>query len=368
MPAPEATFMKLALKLAARGAGWVSPNPMVGAVVVREGRLVAQGYHRRVGEAHAEVEALQKAGDAARGADLYVTLEPCNHHGRTPPCTQAILAAGVRRVIIASPDPNPRVTCGGAAFLASQGVQVEVGLLEAQARRLNEAWYKWVSTGLPLVIAKAACSLDGKIATATGESQWLTGEAARAFGHRLRHQADAILVGVGTVLADDPQLTTRLTRRQGKDSIRVILDSRLRLPLTARLLHLKSPAPTWVACTDKAPKEKIKALKNQGAEVLVLPQESAESGRVALKPLLKLLGKRQVQSLLVEGGAETLGAFFDQRLVDKFYFFYAPKFLGGHNAPSVLGGHGVTLLKDAPQASDLIIRRLGSDFMISGYL
>ncbi|MDP3181951.1 MAG: bifunctional diaminohydroxyphosphoribosylaminopyrimidine deaminase/5-amino-6-(5-phosphoribosylamino)uracil reductase RibD, partial [Desulfobaccales bacterium] len=216
MSEPEAAYMKLALKLAARGAGWVSPNPMVGAVVVREGQLVGRGYHRRLGEAHAEVEALRKAGAEARGADLYVTLEPCNHHGRTPPCTQAILKAGVHRVIIASPDPNPQVTGGGAAYLAAHGVEVEVGLLEAQARRLNEAWYKWTTTGLPFVIAKAACSLDGKIATAGGESQWLTGEAARAFGHRLRHQVDAILVGVGTVLADDPQLTTRLPGRARK--------------------------------------------------------------------------------------------------------------------------------------------------------
>jgi diaminohydroxyphosphoribosylaminopyrimidine deaminase/5-amino-6-(5-phosphoribosylamino)uracil reductase len=368
MPEPEVAYMKLALKLAARGAGWVSPNPMVGAVVVKAGRVVAQGYHRRVGEAHAEVEALRKAGAGARGADLYVTLEPCNHHGRTPPCTQAILAAGVRRVMIASPDPNPQVTGGGATFLASRGVQVEVGLLEAQARRLNEAWFKWVATGLPLVIAKAACSLDGKIATSTGESQWLTGEAARAYGHRLRHQVDAILVGVGTVLADDPQLTVRLPRGRGQDPIRIVLDSLLSLPLTARLLHLESPAPTWVACTEKAPKEKIKVLEKMGAEVLILPQESPTSGRVALKPLLELLGRRQVQSLLVEGGAETLGSFFDQRLVDKFYFFYAPKFLGGQNAPGVLGGHGIVLLKDAPQAKDLAIRRLGQDLLISGYL
>ncbi len=446
MPDLDTAYMKLALKLAARGAGWVSPNPMVGAVVVQSDRVVGQGYHRRVGAPHAEVEALRKAGDAARGADLYVTLEPCNHHGRTPPCTEAILAAGVRRVIIAAPDPNPQVTGGGAAFLASRGVEVEVGLLEAQARRLNEAWYKWVATGLPFVIAKAACSLDGKIATAGGESQWLTGEAARTYGHRLRHQVDAILVGVGTVLADDPQLTTRLgekrknferggqgqkatynpslklspptpymggtgfqpvqgegepainveqpppavlsgeyrenlqfpevtenrkpktENRLSKDPIRIVLDSRLRLPVTARLLHLESAAPTWVACTPQAPKDKIEALKKLGAEVLVLPQESPKSGRVALKPLLKLLGRRQVQSLLVEGGAETLGAFFDQRLVDKFYFFYAPKFLGGQNAPGILGGHGVAHLKDAHQASDLIIRRIDKDTLITGYL
>jgi diaminohydroxyphosphoribosylaminopyrimidine deaminase/5-amino-6-(5-phosphoribosylamino)uracil reductase len=423
-------YMKLALKLAARGAGWVSPNPMVGAVVVQDGQMVGKGYHRRAGAPHAEVEALRKAGDAARGAELYVTLEPCNHQGRTPPCTRAILDAGVRRVIVATRDPNPQVRGGGAEFLASHGVKVEVGLLESKARRLNEAWFKWVETGLPWVMAKAACSLDGRIATYTGESQWLTGEAARAFAHKIRHRADAILVGLGTILADNPQLTTRLggrkkmiggggkgrqahlqsspnppppipqgsgkagpgavpspdalvaqasrlcspdpflesyPRRSGKDPIRVVLDSRLRLPLTARVLHLASPAPTWVATTGEGAKDrgKVKALKDLGAEVLVLPEDS---GRVALKPLLGLLGRRQVQSLLVEGGAETLGSFFDRRLVDQFYFFYAPKILGGKTAPGILAGQGVAHLKDALQARDLTIRRMRGDLLIYGYL
>ena len=414
--------MKLALRLAARGAGWVSPNPMVGAVLVQQGQVVGRGYHRRVGAPHAEVEALRRAGDAARGADLYVTLEPCNHQGRTPPCTRAILAAGVRRVIMATPDPNPKVAGQGAAFLSSHGVEVQAGVLAEEARRLNEAWFKWVATWLPFVIAKAACSLDGKIATAGGESQWLTGEAARAFGHRLRHQCDAILVGIDTVLADDPQLTTRLggkrknferrgqgqvaqasrlweppalspkpplptpygygdtgvppvqtenrkpkTENRGKDPIRVVLDSRLRIPLTARLLHLDSPAPTWVACTEGAPQEKMKALKELGAEVLVLPPE-LESGRVSLSALLETLGRRQVQSLLVEGGAQVLGTFFQANLVDKFYFFYAPLFLGGQEAPGVLGGRGIAQLKDAPKAQNFKIVKIGEDLLVSGYI
>ena len=397
MAAIDASYMKLALRLAAKGAGWVSPNPMVGAVVVKDGQIVGRGYHRAAGLPHAEVEALGRAGDAARGADLYVTLEPCNHQGRTPPCTQAVLQAGIRRVVIATPDPNPRVNGGGAEFLQARGLQVELGLLADQARRLNEAWFKWVATGLPFVIAKAACSLDGKIATASGESQWLTGEKARAHGHLLRHQVDAILVGVGTALADDPQLTTRLPLRttgNGKrktenglrDPIRIVLDSRLRLPLNARLLHLDSPAPTWVACTEEASKEKIKALQDLGAEVLVMPtmvrathpteespapvtSETSESrGLVSLKPLLAELGRRQVQSLLVEGGAETLGSFFDQRLVDKFYFFYAPKILGGKSAPGMLAGAGVKHLGNALQARDLSVKKLGPDLLVTGYL
>jgi len=375
----------MALRLAARGAGWVSPNPMVGAVVVSQGEVVGRGWHRRYGGPHAEVEALQAAGGLARGAELYVTLEPCNHVGKTPPCTEAVLAAGVTRVVVATLDPNPQVTGGGVAYLRQHGLKVETGILEAEAKRLNEAWFKWLETGRPWVIAKAACSLDGRIATAAGQSQWLTGPQARAFGHKLRHQVDAVLVGINTVLADDPQLTTRLPRKRrhplltdtenrehtgnngytGKDPIRIILDSHLRLPLEARLLHLKSPAPTWVATTEFAPREKIRTLKNLGVDVLVLP---TDKGRVALPPLLTLLGQREVQSLLVEGGAEVLGSFFDQKLVNKFFFFYAPKFLGGRQALSVLGGQGVQHLQDALSAKDLSLRFLGPDLLISGYL
>jgi diaminohydroxyphosphoribosylaminopyrimidine deaminase/5-amino-6-(5-phosphoribosylamino)uracil reductase len=362
---PEIDFMKLALRLAAKGVGWVSPNPMVGAVVVKDGQVVGRGYHRRAGGPHAEVEALNAAGEAARGAELYVSLEPCNHQGKTPPCTEAILAAGVRRVVMATRDPNPRVTGGGAERLAARGVEVAVGPLAAEARQVNEAWFHWVNTGQPWVVAKAACSLDGKIATATGESQWLTGEAARALGHRLRHRVDAIVVGIGTVLADNPQLTCRLPAGRGKDPIRVVLDSRLRLPLTARLLHLDSPAPTWVACTSPAPTGQIRALEEHGAQVLVLPPDA---GRVSLPALLDLLGAHQVQSLLVEGGAETLGAFFDQRLVHQFHFFYAPKILGGLKAPGVVGGRGVIHLGEAHIARNVNIRRVGPDLLISGYL
>ncbi len=360
-------YMKLALRLAAQGAGWVSPNPMVGAVVVKEGRVVGRGFHRRAGAAHAEVEALRQAGESARGADLYVTLEPCNHQGRTPPCSEAILAAGLARVIIATRDPNPRVAGAGAQFLQSRGLTVEVGLLAAAARRLNQAWFHWLENGRPWVIVKAACSLDGKIATAGGQSQWLTGAPARAFGHRLRHQVDAILVGIETVLHDDPQLTARLPRRS-TDPIRIVLDSTLRIPAAARVLHQEPPAPTWVACTAAASAAKIAALKEEGAEVLVFPGRPGDAGRVPLPELLRLLGARQVQSLLVEGGAEVLGAFFEQKLVNQFYFFFAPKFLGGRQAPGVLGGEGILKLEDALQAQELAVRRVGEDILIKGYL
>lgn len=361
----NSVYMKLALKLAAQGAGWVSPNPMVGAVVVKDGRILGRGCHRQVGLPHAEVEALRDAGEEAYSADLYVTLEPCNHQGRTPPCTQAILAAGVRRVIIANRDPNPQVTGGGAEFLAAQGVDITMGMLESEARQLNKAWFHWTETGRPWVMAKAACSLDGKIATATGESQWLTGETARAFGHRLRHRMDAILVGIGTVLADNPQLTARLPRGRSRDPIRIVLDSRLRLPLNSKLVKIDSLAPTWVATTNQAHPDTISALQERGVQIMVLP---AEAGRVSLPALLQCLGERQVQSVLVEGGAETLGAFFDQRLVQQFHFFYAPKILGGMKAPGMVGGQGVIHLGDAHIARNLSIRRLGVDLLVSGYL
>ncbi len=362
--AADRCFMGLALRLARRGAGHTSPNPMVGAVVVRKGVIVGRGFHRRVGGPHAEVEALVDAGAAARDATLYVTLEPCNHQGRTPPCTQAVLAAGIGRVVIASLDPNPRVTGGGAEFLRQQGVTVETGLLEAEARKLNEAFFKAITTGLPWVIAKVAATLDGKIATRTGDARWITGEAARAWVHRLRHQVDAILVGRGTVAADDPQLTTRLPRGRGQDPIRIILDSTLSLPVTARVFRNDSPAPTWIACTPPAPVARREALQAGGAEVLVIP--GGDHG-VHLPELLRVLGGRQVQSLLVEGGAEVFWNFFSQGLVDKAHFCFAPKLVGGGHAPGILGGEGVALMRDALSLQGLTVRRLGEDLLVSAY-
>lgn len=358
-------LMALALRLAAKAAGFTTPNPMVGAVVVRDGRIVGQGYHRRYGDPHAEVEALRQAGPLARGAVLYVTLEPCNHYGKTPPCTAAVLAAGISRVVIANLDPNPRVTGGGAAFLREQGLLVDSGLLAEEGLKLNEAFFKAMTTGRPLVIAKAAASLDGKIATRTGESHWITGDQARRWVHRLRHRVDAILVGVGTVLADDPQLTTRLPGGQGKDPVRIILDSSLRLPLTARVLSLRSPAPTWVVCTEAAPEAKRAAVQSLGAEIITIP---AQDHRVELAALLAILGERRIQSVLVEGGAEVHGAFFDANLVDKFHLFLAPTFIGGQKAPGILGGRGIARLVEARPVRDLRIRRIGADILISGYL
>jgi diaminohydroxyphosphoribosylaminopyrimidine deaminase/5-amino-6-(5-phosphoribosylamino)uracil reductase len=358
-------FMALALKLAAKASGYTSPNPLVGAVVVKDGHLVGQGYHSRYGQSHAEVEALRQAGPLSRGATLYVTLEPCNHHGKTPPCTEAVLAAGICRVVIANSDPNPQVTGGGAAYLREKGLIVDFGLMAEAGRKLNEFFFKAATKGLPFVIAKAAASLDGKIATHTSDSHWITGPKARVWAHRLRHQVDAILVGVGTILADNPRLTTRLPGGKGKDPTRIILDSRLRLPLSAQVLTQKSAAPTWIVCTNVAPPEKMAAVRSLGAEVIQIPSLNS---RVDLQALLTLLGERRIQSLLVEGGAEVHGAFFEARLVDKFHLFLAPKFIGGRQAPGILGGQGIASLNQAPLARDLSIHRLGPDILIIGYL
>jgi diaminohydroxyphosphoribosylaminopyrimidine deaminase/5-amino-6-(5-phosphoribosylamino)uracil reductase len=358
-------FMALALKLAAKAAGYTSPNPLVGAVVVKDGSIVGKGYHHRYGKPHAEVEALRQAGPLARGGTLYVTLEPCNHHGKTPPCTEAVLAAGISRVVIANADPNPGVTGGGAAYLREKGLIVDLGLLAEAGARLNAAFFKAMTTGRPLVIAKAAASLDGKIATRTGDSQWITGPKARLWVHRLRHEVDAILVGAGTVLADDPQLTTRLPGGKGLDPTRVILDSHLRLPLSAKVLTQESKAPTWIVCTEAAPADKVAAIRSLGVEVMVTPPRD---GRVDLGALLALLGERRLHSLLVEGGATVHGAFFDARLVDTFHLILAPKFIGGAQAPGFLGGQGITRLTEARLARDISIKHLGSDILISGYL
>ena len=348
--------MKLALNLAARGAGWVSPNPMVGAVVVKDGRVVGRGYHRRAGAPHAEVEALAAAGEAARGADLYVTLEPCNHQGRTPPCTQAILAAGVRRVIIAARDPNPQVTGGGAEFLAARGVEVQEGLLAAEARRLNEAWLHYVNTGRPWVMAKAACSLDGKIATVGGESQWLTGEAARALGHRLRHRVDAIVVGIGTVLADNPRLNVRLAA--GPDPQPVVVDSRLRFPPYANLL--KNGRSPLIATNTGADAERRQALEAAGARVLVLP---GNNGWVDLAVLLQHLGSMDINSLMVEGGAQTITSFLASRLVDQVVLTIAPLLVGGLR---VVNHFGRSSRQRFPRLKHLSYQQLGDDLVLRG--
>lgn len=359
----HAGFMRQALRLAAKGRGFTSPNPMVGALLVQQGAVIGQGFHERVGAPHAEVNALRNAGDQARGATLYVTLEPCNHHGRTPPCTRAVLEAGVARVFIGMLDPNPRVSGGGTQFLQSQGVQVLTGVLETECRQINQAFIKHMTTGMPLVTLKAATTLDGRIATRSGDSRWISSPVSRRFVHRLRCELDAILVGIGTALSDDPMLTARDVRKPCRQPVRVILDRDLRLPLTSQLVTTVELAPVWVACHEAALPQKRQALIDAGVEVLVLP--SGEHG-VDLGALLLELGRRGISSLLVEGGGRVLGAFLEEHLADEFHFFYAPKILGDPEAVPLVSGKPRQLMDEALPVFDLRMRCSGGDALLSG--
>lgn len=357
-------YMKMALELAARARGRTSPNPMVGAVLVKEDRVIGQGYHVRAGEPHAEVLALAEAGDEARGATLYVTLEPCCHHGRTGPCAEAVLVAGVSRVVAAMADPNPLVAGGGFRLLREAGVDVITGVMEEEARELNEVFLKHVTTGLPFVVAKAAMSLDGKIATRTGQSKWITGPQARAYGHCLRNWYDAILVGIGTVQADNPSLTTRLPDGTGRDPVRIILDSAANTPPTANVLAGCGQTSVIIATTASAAPEKTAALQQAGAEVLVVN----EGPRVDLTVLMKLLGERNITSVLIEGGAEVHGSAFAAKIIDKVVWFIAPKIIGGREAPGPVGGLGIGDLSGAALLERIKISHVGPDICIEGGL
>ncbi len=357
--------MEQALALAARGAGSVSPNPMVGALVVKDGRVVGKGFHQALGEAHAEVNALNDAGEAARGATLYVTLEPCNHFGRTPPCTERILDAGLRRVVVAMTDPNPHVAGGGNERLRTAGIEVNCGVCEAEARKLNESFIKFIRTGRPFVTLKSAMTLDGRIATRTGDARWVTGPASRQYVHELRHGVDAIMVGIGTVLADDPSLTTRREGRTGRDPVRIILDSRLSIPEEARLLRLKSDSDTILVAGPAAPEAKAaRLMKTGGVQVLQTP---LENGKIDLPALMDRLGQMRITSLLVEGGSRVSASALKAGIVDKILFFYAPKILGGDDGVPLCRGAGPEKMADCLHLSDIQVRRFGEDVMIEGY-
>jgi diaminohydroxyphosphoribosylaminopyrimidine deaminase/5-amino-6-(5-phosphoribosylamino)uracil reductase len=354
-------YMRRALSLAARGKGRTHPNPMVGAVIVKEEKIIGEGYHRGPGKPHAEIEALKKAGDACRGAHLYVNLEPCNHQGRTPPCTDAIIDSGVDKVVMACVDPNPTVRGGGAERLAQAGVKVESGLLEKSAHELNAAYEKLVITGCPLVEVKVAATADGKVAARGGDSKWITGETARTTVHRMRRECDAVMVGKGTVKADDPELTVRMVPLRGASPpLRVVVDSHLSLHLDCRLAQGGEPG-VIVATTANHDEEKAETLRNRGVKVLVLEDEA---GRVDLKKLLPALGERGVARLLVEGGPTLVASLFEQGLVDRLSLFIAPKVFGDKSSPSWIEGMVVTDAGSGIILEWTDIRRQGEDLLL----
>jgi diaminohydroxyphosphoribosylaminopyrimidine deaminase/5-amino-6-(5-phosphoribosylamino)uracil reductase len=371
-------FIKKALSLAARGKGRTSPNPLVGAVVVKRGRIIAADYHKKAGSPHAEALALEKAGKQAKGSTLYVNLEPCCHtEKRTPPCTKSIIRSGVRKVVVAMIDPNPKVSGMGLAELRRAGIKTEAGVMEKEAIKLNEVFIKFITKKEPFTFLKIAQSLDGRIATASGDSKWITGEKARAYVHKLRNEVDAVLVGVNTVTKDDPSLDCRI--KGGRNPYRIIVDSRLRIPLDAKVLkhddgktiiaavqlHENSKSVIRNANVDRDYRKKIDRLNDLGVRVLTIKEKD---GMVDLKRLVKELGRLHITSLMIEGGSSVNASALSAGIVDKVMIFTAPKIIGGLDSIPSIGGRSPVLLKRAFQIKNLKVKKIAEDILIEGYI
>lgn len=354
-------YMRLAMQLAGNAIGRTSPNPLVGAVIVKDNRVVGCGWHRKAGTPHAEVHALNQAGELAQGADVYVTLEPCAHYGKTPPCAKALVKAKVKNVYGGLLDVNPKVAGKGFKILEDAGIHVEYGFLQDELRKQNEVFFKWIEHKKPFIVLKAAMTLDGKIATATGQSKWITNETSRAYGYKLRDIYDGIMVGINTVIEDNPMLTARVDG--GKNPIRIVVDSSLRIDINANVVQDKS-AKTIVATTDKADKDKILKLQAQDVDVIVVDKD--ENDKVDIEKLLDILGQQNICSILVEGGATLSGSFVAKKLVDKVYFFIAPKIIGGKEAKTPVAGTGILNLQEALTLKDIQIEKLEEDILIIG--
>ena len=354
-------YMRLAMQLAGNAIGRTSPNPLVGAVIVKDNRVVGCGWHRKAGTPHAEVHALNQAGELAQDADVYVTLEPCAHYGKTPPCAKALVEAKVKNVYGGLLDVNPKVAGKGFKILEDADIHVEYGFLQDELRKQNEVFFKWIEHKKPFVVLKVAMTLDGKIATATGQSKWITNETSRAYGYKLRDIYDGIMVGINTVIEDNPMLTARVDG--GKNPIRIVVDSSLKIDINANVVQDKS-AKTIIATTDKADKDKILKLQAQDVDVIVVDKD--ENDKVDIEKLLDILGQQNICSILVEGGATLSGSFVARKLVDKVYFFIAPKIVGGKEAKTPVAGTGILNLQEALALKDIQIEKLEEDILIIG--
>lgn len=357
MSMTDQDYMKFAIDMAANTKGQTNPNPVVGAIVVKDNQIVGMGAHLRAGEAHAEVHAITMAGEKAKNATVYVTLEPCSHFGRTPPCADLLIKSGVNRVVIGSTDPNPKVAGKGIEKLRYAGIEVLIGVLKEEANALNEVFFHYISTGLPYVTLKSATSLDGKIATVTGESKWITSESARLDVHKYRHQHDGILVGVNTILKDDPQLTTRLPLG-GKNPIRIILDTSLRTPLHAKIITDQC-AETWIIVGKNAPEDKIEVLKSNKVKIIMLQSDTLD-----IPVVLKVLAENGITSLFVEGGSQINWSFIKAKTINQVITYIAPKIIGGRGAPTSIGGQGFEKMNEVLQLEIKSVEKIGDDLKI----
>lgn len=357
-------YMERALELAELGSGFVNPNPLVGAVIVKDNRIIGEGYHQLFGGPHAEINALRNAMEDVAGATMYVTLEPCSHYGKTPPCVEAIIENGIARVVIGMVDPNPIVAGNGVRILREKGIEVQTGMLEDRCRLQNEVFIKYITTGKPFCIFKSAMTLDGKISTYTGDSKWVSGEDSRRLVHRLRNRVSAILVGVGTVMADNPMLTTRLDDERVKNPVRVIVDTRGRIPMESNIVETAGDVRTILATTHLAHEDIIDELRGKGLEIILAPEKD---GKVDIAYLVQKLGEMGIDSILIEGGGAIGYSFLEEGLIDKVLFFIAPKLVGGTDSKSPLGGRGIQLMKDAIMIENLKTVTIGGDILVEGY-
>lgn len=359
----QLTYMSLALELAKKGKGKVNPNPMVGAVIVKNNKVIGQGYHEEYGKNHAEINALNNSLENVEGATLYVTLEPCCHYGKTPPCVDKIIESKISKVVIASRDPNPLVSGNGIKKLIEAGVEVIVGILDNENKKLNEVFMKYIKLKKPFIIMKSAMSLDGKIATYGGESKWISSEESRKNVHKLRNEVMAILVGVNTIIKDDPELTCRL--KNSKNPIRIVVDSSLRIPINSKVVNQINKAKTIIVTTTKANKDKINSLENKGVKVII---SKLKDNRVDLEDMMIKLGKLKIDSILLEGGSSLNFSALSKNLVDKIQVYIAPKLIGGETSKTPIGGSGIEMLKDVFKVKDMTFESIGEDVLIQGYV